>query len=138
MSSTARSESHKQPSALCNFLKRDHQLALRLATHLEEESFKSIAIETGYSSETVRRYINGYSKIPADFVTQIVRIYKLNIFELLDIERTIELDDLESVASDLLICELARRFSRVEDCAIASLVVNSLSEDTQQRGSGPS
>jgi hypothetical protein len=123
MNLKASSEIESKPVNTGSVKEREQQIASRLEKTLRGASGRAIARSTGYNSETIRRYLNGDSKIPADFVAQVVRLYSQDVFHILDIERTILADDLRRVSLNLLMNEVSRRICRIEDYSVGSVLI---------------
>ncbi len=103
---------------------RESQIAERLAKSFNGQSFRSVSQLSGYNPETIRRYLHGASRIPADFVGQAASQFNLNAHHLL-VGKTHVLTDseLRHVTTDLLICELGRRIRIIEDTAVGSAMI---------------
>ena len=103
---------------------RDLRIAKRLMAAVDGETLREVALTTGYNTETTRRYMKGESRLPADFIRQIAIHYTCDARYLLGVPIEPEKVNLKLVTTDKLVDELGRRMTMVENCAIASVVVN--------------
>ncbi len=104
---------------------RDIEIVEQLNNTMSGISLRSISSSTGYNPETIRRYMRGESRIPAGFIRQIAMHYPYDANTLLCLSPNPETINLGLVATDHLINELGRRMRMIENCAVASVVVNS-------------
>lgn len=106
---------------------REHQISQRLNIMIGENSYRAISELTGYNTETVRRYICGLSKVPADFIGRVAELYGLDANQIILGHRFIEMDSegspLQQVSTENLINEIGRRLTMIEDCAVGSAAV---------------
>ncbi len=104
----------------------DQKIAEQVAIATGSDNLQSIAMKTGFNSETTRRYMLGDTKIPAEFIRQIAIRYRQDANVLLCLPKPEPLElQIRSVATDVLVNELGRRMKMIENCAVASVVVNS-------------
>ena len=104
----------------------DQKIAEQIAIATGSDSLRAIGLKTGYTAETARRYLRADSRIPADFIRQIAIHYEQDSNILLCLSKPVPLSlKLQTVSTDVLINELGRRMQMVENCAMASVVVNS-------------
>jgi|GEM_PF-1817706 len=127
MNLTASSEFEPKKPSASTLKQREKLIASRLEENLRGTSSRAISRATGYNSETIRRYLNGDSKIPADFVAQVARHYQKDGYYLLDISRSFNEHDLQSIPLSQLLDELSRRICRIEDYSVGSSLVGQLS-----------
>lgn len=103
----------------------DQKIAEQVAASLGRDNLRTVAMKTGFNSETTRRYLLGDTRIPAEFIRQIAIRYGQDANTLLCLSKPDPiLFQLKSVATDVLINELGRRMKMIENCAVASVVVN--------------
>jgi len=103
----------------------DQKIAEQVALATGSDRLRSIARNTGFNPETTRRYMLGESRIPAEFIRQIAIRYRKDANSLLCLPNPEPIPfKLQSVATDVLITELGRRMKIIENCAVASVVVN--------------
>ena len=124
MNSKASSELEPKPESSTPLKLREEQIAERLVEVLSGTSGRAISRATGYNSETIRRYLNGDSKIPADFVGQVVRKYEKDLYYVLDVPRSVHPRDIQSIPMSQLLDELSRRICRIEDYSVGSVLVS--------------
>ena len=104
---------------------REIGLANRLAKTFEGHSVRSVGQQTGYHPETIRRYIQGASTTPADFVGRIVNEFGVSShFILTGVCNTPNNEELRLVTTDRLINELGRRIHMIENSAVGSALIN--------------
>ncbi|PCI11320.1 hypothetical protein COB72_01020 [bacterium] len=103
----------------------DQKIAEQVAIATGSDNLQSIAMKTGFNSETTRRYMLGDTKIPAEFIRQIAIRYRQDANVLLCLSKLEPISfQLQSVSIDVLINELGRRMKMIENCAVASVMVN--------------
>jgi len=106
---------------------RELNMADRLTKAINGQSIRFVSDTTGYHPETVRRYLQSGSTIPADFVGQVVNKFEAGSHYLLtgeqDASGALELGQLSTAN---LINELGRRLSMIEDCAVGSVLVHKM------------
>ena len=132
MTSNPHSEISTKPSRGTPAFERERALSKRLTATLADFSFREIARRTGYNPETVRRYLNGSSKIPADFVAQACRQ-----FSCMDANDTlgttvsaVQLDEaLRRLPTRRLMVELGRRIELVEDNTVSKILLSNGATD---------
>ena len=123
MNSKASSELETKLESPTPLKQRDELVAARLCEVLSGISARTISMDTGYNPETVRRYMNGNSKIPADFVAQVVRVYEKDLYYVLDVPPKAHPRDLQRVPLSHLLDELSRRICRLEDFSVGSVLL---------------
>ncbi|MBL4810666.1 MAG: hypothetical protein JKY43_11485 [Phycisphaerales bacterium] len=105
-------------------IQRDSELSNRLAKALEGESVSSVGRATGYHPESIRRYIQGVGRVPADFVGQVVGEYNLNAHLILKGEYNVPgKSELRLLTTDRLINELGRRMKTIEDSSVGAILI---------------
>ncbi len=104
------------------------ELSQRLQSALSDHTLRAIGSETGFNSETIRRYMGGTSKIPAVFIGRVAEIYSKDLNWLLLGQETdpesIRQPNIKEIPTDALINELGRRMKMIEDCAVGSVTLN--------------
>lgn len=118
------SELELKSSEVVSRVQRESELTDRLASTLSGYSVNSIAKQTGYHAETVRRYLIGGTKVPADFVGQVVREFGSSAqLVLIGDQHTPDESELRMVTTDRLINELGRRITLIEECSVGSVIL---------------
>jgi len=103
----------------------DQKIAEQVAAATGRDNLRTVAMKTGFNAETTRRYMLGDTKIPAEFIRQIALRYEQDANVLLCLSKSEPISfHLQSVSIDTLINELGRRMKVIENCAVASVVVN--------------
>lgn len=103
---------------------REATLAERLSEATRGESFRAVGHQTGYNSETIRRYLQGLSSVPADFVGRITFCYdQSGHFLLTGTHRVPSEEQLRLVTTDRLINEIGRRMLMIENSAVGSVLI---------------
>ena len=106
---------------------RELNMAERLAKAVNGQSMRFVSDTTGYHPETVRRYLQSGSTIPADFVGQIINKFEVDSHYLLTGEQVAsDAFELGQLSTAVLINELGRRLSMIEDCAVGSVLVHKM------------
>jgi transcriptional regulator with XRE-family HTH domain len=59
------------------------EIQWRMAQIAIDMTYKQVAIATGFNAESVRRYLGGHSKIPADFVAAFAAAFEVDPAQLL-------------------------------------------------------
>lgn len=109
----------------------DGSLSERLFSLLSGFSIREIARRTGYNNETTRRYLRGGSSPPADFVARACEAFDLDAYEALNVRRVFREQDMRMISTGLLLAELTQRICRIEDCAVASVMVGDMPIDDE-------
>jgi hypothetical protein len=113
--------------------RRDHAISARLASALRAESYRGIARQTGYNPETVRRYLSGTSKTPADFLGQINRVYDdIDLFMILDTPTPTSRVLAKHIPTPKLIDEFGHRIRLIEDSVLARVLVRTTAQDEEE------
>ncbi len=103
---------------------RNMLIARQVRSTLEKLSKRSLAEMTGYSNESVRRYLNGTHRVPADFIRQLCVAFEFDANQMLRVpEPTGNAYPLKQLSTRVLLEELTSRIARIEDCAMGSLLV---------------
>jgi hypothetical protein len=106
-----------------NVKERDRAIAERTTAALRNYSIRDAGRRTGYHPETVRRYLLGKSKMPADFIGQLCRSCdELDPYTLIGLSTPKPTDQIRYAATHLLIDELGHRIRMIEESTITSLV----------------
>lgn len=103
---------------------RETCIAKRLSNATQGDSFRAVGQQTGYNSETIRRYLQGLSSVPADFVGRVAICYgQSGHFLVTGTHRVPCSEQLRLVPTDRLINELGRRLMMIEDSAVGSALL---------------
>jgi len=110
---------------------RERLISERLSFSLSDHSLREVARQTGYHYETVRRYLSGSSKVPADFLAQSCRHFKrVDANTILGTKAPRNEHGLRYISTQQLFVELGRRLELVEDNTISRiLLVDDLERD---------
>ncbi len=103
---------------------REQALANRLSLVFTDHSYSDIARHTKYNAETVRRYMQGLSRIPADFVTQLCMSYPwIELNSILGIQCSGVNSPFRGVSTKQLFEELGRRIELIEENAVSTVLL---------------
>ena len=108
---------------------REVEIRRRLNESVHQLSLAQIGRETGYNSETVRRYMQGQSRITADFLGQVCVKFQLDANYILNGTRAVSaFGSLRKVPTELLINEFTRRYKLIEDNTVGRAVTKNLNQ----------
>ncbi len=99
-------------------------IAQQLQAHLADLSYRQIAFETGMNVETTRRFMNGITRISAEFVHIVCTTYDIDANLIVRGEPArVGQADLSQLETSVLLQELGKRLIRIEDCAVGRSVL---------------
>lgn len=106
----------------------EEKVAQRLAIRFKDSPFAEISRTTGINSETVRRYMQGTSRIPAEFIAQMVMVYRIDAnYTLLGKHVLPTAESIKLIPTEVLIDEFTRRYKLVEDYCVGEAYENAKS-----------
>ncbi len=104
--------------------RREQALSKRLSIAFADHSYRDIAYLTEYNAETVRRYLQGKSRVPADFVTQLCLKYPwINLNSILGIQNTGTNSPFRGVSTKQLFEELGQRINLIEENTVSTVLL---------------
>lgn len=125
MTSKQSSESQpKLPPHTDSTTTRERIIAAKLSTALNAYSFREIGRRTGYHSETVRRYLIGRSKIPADFLSQVCKYFEwVDANCVLNTTAPEQAQLIRNLSTQQIIAELGRRMELIENNTVSKILL---------------
>lgn len=123
---TSKPHSELEPKLTTNGSHPEHerQIVERLARAFRGYSYREIAQHTGYHHETVRRYLSGISRIPAEFLAQAcINFSWIDANLILGTTSPAMQSVLRGLSTQDLIGELGRRIELIENNTVSRILL---------------